>query len=291
MDSTNHNNNQDDGGHARQEEVFEAADGSSTPSPMTRPRVVIVSGKQYTYHELVCPVPQRGGGGAGGGGGSGGSRSSSSSDAHTSEEGEEGEESTVQRQHVFIQMQEALAADEHLLLQILTHLTPAELSVARQVSRIWNKLADSNTIWRPICIRKWPSWQNQPMKVRISICFAETTSCVCILLLFHPYCVCCPASLRFCLILSSVSHPGCSLNIIHPHATFSRTSCPSPAITTRIPLPSSSSSPYHLPSTHSPKCSTKPSLFLHPILADNDHGNGRLCCTVQKDGTTATFKA
>jgi hypothetical protein len=55
--------------------------------------------------------------------------------------------------------------DEHLLHAVLKFLSPVELAVARQVSRHWLSVADSNGIWRPLCCLKWPSWKAAPMKV------------------------------------------------------------------------------------------------------------------------------
>lgn len=145
---------------------------SVTPPAMTRPRVVMVSGKHYAYHELVCPIPERERGGGGG----------QQEEAAKGSECSEGSRLCVSsaRHHVVVHMQEALASDEHLLLHILRHFTPVELSVARQVSRLWHNVADSNTIWRPICTQKWPSWQTDMMKVKWHARFSlRTFTCGC----------------------------------------------------------------------------------------------------------------
>lgn len=175
--SSTPNNCSHDGSGAQidHEHIKQPRGDSPSPMPMTLPRVVVVSGKQYTYHELVCPVPRRRTGG--GGGGSATVCSGDGSDrAHMNAHGKENalgnhnsnsRDDSAHHHHVLVQMQEAFSADEHLLLQILTHLNPVELSVARQVSRLWRSVADSNTVWRPICTRKWPSWKTQTMKATI----------------------------------------------------------------------------------------------------------------------------
>ena len=188
--SSTPNNCSHDGSGAQidHEHIKQPRGDSPSPMPMTLPRVVVVSGKQYTYHELVCPVPRRRTGG--GGGGSATVCSGDGSDrAHMNAHGKENalgnhnsnsRDDSAHHHHVLVQMQEAFSADEHLLLQILTHLNPVELSVARQVSRLWRSVADSNTVWRPICTRKWPSWKTQTMKAsdRSTLCAYEEASFV-----------------------------------------------------------------------------------------------------------------
>lgn len=58
----------------------------------------------------------------------------------------------------------AVLSDEHLLVQVLRWLTPIELTRARAVSRRWRVVGDCSALWRPLCARRWPSWDDPAMR-------------------------------------------------------------------------------------------------------------------------------
>lgn len=54
-----------------------------------------------------------------------------------------------------------------LLIHIFQMLATDELETVRRVCRTWKALAESNTIWKPICARYWPSTKDEPIKTFI----------------------------------------------------------------------------------------------------------------------------
>lgn len=57
--------------------------------------------------------------------------------------------------------------DEHLLEQILRWLNPIELTRVRAVCRRWRAVADGSALWRPLCAKRWPSWEDPAMRAVI----------------------------------------------------------------------------------------------------------------------------